>query len=269
MTHKTVRQLNALPLGGALPPTIQEGSGARTLAAPAETDDERVLDPALGGDDGATREALRAELTKVREVLAQRELEIAELKRRIASFEKRPIDMQPQTSAAYDMKPTLAATAPASQPAAEAPPPTAPAEPTYPTLQRVAVGYATNSSLPPTSSRESAPPSQRKASRRSCELELEFTEDSHFYAGLTQDISQGGVFIATYRLFPVGSRLELAFELPDGTRVKTRGEVRWLREGAAAGTRPGMGVAFSDLPEAALTAIADFCRERPPLYMDI
>jgi hypothetical protein len=30
-----------------------------------------------------------------------------------------------------------------------------------------------------------------------------------------------------------------------------------------------MGVAFSDLPEHVLTAIDRFCRERPPLYIEL
>jgi len=70
-------------------------------------------------------------------------------------------------------------------------------------------------------------------------------------------------------LLPVGSRLELSFGLPDGTEVKTGGEVKWLRESGRGGERPGMGVAFLGLSEDAIVAIDRFCCERPPLYMDI
>jgi uncharacterized protein (TIGR02266 family) len=137
----------------------------------------------------------------------------------------------------------------------------------YPVLSNIAVALSA-SSLPPRSA-DSTPPSQRRAQRKVCALELEFTEETHFYAGLTQDISEGGVFIATYHLFPVGTRLELSFQLPDGTLIKTCGRVRWLRGDAAQGERPGMGVAFGDLAEDALSAIARYCQERPPLYMEI
>jgi uncharacterized protein (TIGR02266 family) len=78
------------------------------------------------------------------------------------------------------------------------------------------------------------------------------------------------VFVATYHVFPVGSRLELNFQLPDGTEVRARGVVRWVRAKAEPGEeRPGMGVAFSELSEAALTAIARYCLERAPLYMEL
>ncbi len=82
-------------------------------------------------------------------------------------------------------------------------------------------------------------------------------------------MAQGGLFIATYRVQPLGTELELEFELPDGARVCAQGVVRWFREGAAAmSDRPGMGVEFTALPEAALVAIERFCRVRPPLYME-
>ena len=83
-------------------------------------------------------------------------------------------------------------------------------------------------------------------------------------------MSEGGVFIATYRVQPVGTPLRLAFELPCGTKVTARGEVRWIREGDGDSNdgRPGMGIAFTSLPEAALLAIGRFCRQRPPLYME-
>ncbi|HET9930928.1 MAG TPA: TIGR02266 family protein, partial [Polyangiaceae bacterium] len=132
----------------------------------------------------------------------------------------------------------------------------------YPVLQHVAVALRA-STLPPAGP-DSAPPSQRKAPRRSCEIELAFTEETQFYTGLTQDISEGGVFVATYRLFPIGTRLELSFQLPDGTLVSTWGRVRWLRD-ASAENRPGMGVEFGELRDDVARAIARFCEQRAPL----
>jgi|GEM_PF-1457385 len=113
------------------------------------------------------------------------------------------------------------------------------------------------------------PSSRRRNQRLQLELELEFKEDTHFYAGITQDLSQGGVFVATYRLLAVGTLLWLAFDLPDGTHVRTRGEVRWLRGEQDGSLRPGMGVAFVDLPEPSLRAIEAFCCARAPLYIEI
>lgn len=136
----------------------------------------------------------------------------------------------------------------------------------YPVLKHVAVALRA-STLPPAGP-DSVPPSQRKNPRRSCEIELAFSEETQFYTGLTQDISEGGVFVATYRLFPVGTRLELSFQLPDGTLVSTWGRVRWLRDEAAQ-CRPGMGVEFGELREDVARAIAKFCEQRAPLYIEV
>ena len=131
-------------------------------------------------------------------------------------------------------------------------------------LQRVAVTYRANS-VPPTL----GTPITRQSERQRCEIQIEFTEETHFYAGLTQDISEGGVFIATYHLRPVGVRLDLSFVLPDGVEVQATGVVRWLRDGTTEGSRPGMGVAFTDLKQEALESINKYCRARAPIYMDI
>ena len=150
----------------------------------------------------------------------------------------------------------------------------------YPTLRRVSLSMGAVTP-PPESARDNTrsserpahdsvvPSSRRRNQRLQLELELEFKEDTHFYAGITQDLSQGGVFVATYRLLAVGTLLWLAFDLPDGTHVRTRGEVRWIRGEQDGSLRPGMGVAFVDLPEPSLRAIEAFCRERAPLYIEI
>ncbi len=101
------------------------------------------------------------------------------------------------------------------------------------------------------------------------EFELEFNYETHFFAGLTLDISTGGLFIATYQLLPVGTRLSLSFQLPDGTRLSVRGEVRWVRSGGEGHERPGMGVAFRELPAEARDKIAAYCLKRPPLYVEL
>lgn len=184
------------------------------------------------------------------------------------------------TTLNIDDAPSKAGFAPA--PAPHAPIPDSDFE-AYPTLKRLSLSTAmqaaaerahTSSAPPPGENKGEAsesvvPSSRRRNQRLALELELEFTEDTHFYAGITQDLSQGGVFVATYRVLPVGTHLWLSFDLPDGTHVHTRGEVRWIREEQEGSLRPGMGVAFRDLPELALEAIQRFCRSREPLYIEI
>jgi len=115
--------------------------------------------------------------------------------------------------------------------------------------------------------RPSLPPSQRKDVRRVVELPVEFDSETQFYAGMTQDISEGGVFIATYRVLPVGTQLGLSFELPCSTKIVARGEVRWIRAPSST-SRPGMGIAFLELSAQAIPALSRFCHQNAPLYME-
>jgi len=232
-----------------------EGSVARAIGQTAASDPRSGPFPF---------NASKAEFERLERELEKRDHEIAQLKARLAKYECEP----PPTSAAKpEAAPAQASVTAPHEPLFAATPVSDPRD-AYPTLQRVALVLESCSLLPPPIS-ASQPPSQRRSARRSCEIELEFTEESHFYAGLTQDISQGGVFIATYKLLPIGRRLMLNFDLPDGTHINANGEVRWLRDTASPSARPGMGIAFLDLPEESERAIAEFCKERPPLYMDL
>jgi uncharacterized protein (TIGR02266 family) len=118
-----------------------------------------------------------------------------------------------------------------------------------------------------------APPSsgaeRRQKERRECEFDVEFLGDSHFITGITQDLSEGGVFVATYQRLPIGTPVCLAFELPDGHRVEARGEVRWIRgEREESGTRPGLGIAFTELDAESLAKISAFCGSLPARYYE-
>ena len=118
----------------------------------------------------------------------------------------------------------------------------------------------------------SPPPSaseRRDAERIVLEVELGIASDSNFYAGLTMDISTGGVFFATYQLLPVGALVGLVFDLPGGHCVKVNGEVRWLRQSRTNDMMPGMGIAFNALRRQDQEAIEAFCKSRAPLYYDV
>jgi len=113
-----------------------------------------------------------------------------------------------------------------------------------------------------------APGSDRRGDpRHGCEIEVEFADESHFFAGLTQDISRGGLFVSTYHLLPVGSRLSLRFELPNGAQIEVLGQVRWVLD-SDADSRPGIGIEFVEASPEVLNGIAAFCAARPPLYFD-
>jgi uncharacterized protein (TIGR02266 family) len=107
---------------------------------------------------------------------------------------------------------------------------------------------------------------RRIAPRYAAEIQVTLTSESQFFAGITGDISTGGVFIATYEERPIGTVFELTFTLPRAT-VTARGTVRWVRP-VSSGAIPGLGIVFDDLPEESRDAIQSFCRSRPPLFHD-
>jgi Tfp pilus assembly protein PilZ len=75
------------------------------------------------------------------------------------------------------------------------------------------------------------------------------------------------VFVQTYRDLPVGSDVEVLFELPDG-QLKAHGCVRWHRDNSDS-SPPGVGIAFEKLGEDDRQVIQRFCEQRAPLYYDV
>lgn len=114
-------------------------------------------------------------------------------------------------------------------------------------------------------------PAERRATpRKALQVEVGFATDSNFYAGFTEDISEGGLFVATIMLQPVGSRISLTFGLPDGSEIMTTGVVRWLRDprNDHDDCVPGMGVQFDDLSADELALIREFISLREPIFFE-
>lgn len=111
---------------------------------------------------------------------------------------------------------------------------------------------------------------RRTAERVSVATEVGVYSDSNFYTGFTEDVSEGGLFVATYDLQPIGTRIELEFGLPGGAEFKLVGVVRWLRDPIMAedGMFPGMGVQFVELTEEDKALISEFVGTREPLFYD-
>jgi uncharacterized protein (TIGR02266 family) len=98
-------------------------------------------------------------------------------------------------------------------------------------------------------------------------FQVEFAYDTQFFADLAGDVSKGGIVITTYRDVPVGTSVHLDFELPNGTPVQVRGEVRWIREDSALARR-GLAIAFTEITYGALQAISEYCAVHRPLFVD-
>ncbi len=111
------------------------------------------------------------------------------------------------------------------------------------------------------------PDKRQSGERVRVEADLGLLSDSNFYTGLSQDLSTGGLFVATYQPRPPGTKVALFFVLPNGHAVRADGVVRWTSEGKG-DVAPGMGIAFQRLAPGDLDAIAEFCELRSPMYHD-
>lgn len=109
---------------------------------------------------------------------------------------------------------------------------------------------------------------QRASERVAVAVEINLASDSQFFSGLAGDISEGGLFVSTYRALPIGSAVDLEFSLPGSDApLHARGVVRWLREHSTGQPR-GVGIAFDALSEEDRERIHRFCEMRPPLYYE-
>ena len=117
--------------------------------------------------------------------------------------------------------------------------------------------------------RSSAPPkAQRTKARVKMQAAVDFTSDNNFFNGFSANISDGGLFVATVNLLPLGTEVDLSFSLPSGERIEARGVVQWVREvnDQLPDVFPGMGVQFAQLQPAAQSAITQFLVQRDPLF---
>jgi uncharacterized protein (TIGR02266 family) len=93
---------------------------------------------------------------------------------------------------------------------------------------------------------------------------------TNFFTGFSPEIASGGLFIATYNIFPVGTRFTVSTSL-DGHAIFTEeGEVNWVREynEHAPDVAPGMGVVFNRLSETAAEAINRFISSRDAIFYE-
>jgi uncharacterized protein (TIGR02266 family) len=112
----------------------------------------------------------------------------------------------------------------------------------------------------------------RASERFDLEVKVDLESEHNFYTGLTQNISAGGLFIATHQLRRIGDRITLKFSLPGSDKtVAVETEVRWIRENSSlqkVDGATGMGVRFVNLTPEASAIINSFIQSRESLYYD-
>lgn len=108
----------------------------------------------------------------------------------------------------------------------------------------------------------------RTSPRVKMQAAVDFTSDNNFFNGFSANISDGGLFVATVNLLPLGTEVDLSFSLPSGDRIEAKGVVQWVREvnDQMPDVFPGMGVQFAQLNPAAQSAITQFLVQRDPLF---
>jgi DNA-binding NarL/FixJ family response regulator len=62
--------------------------------------------------------------------------------------------------------------------------------------------------------------------------------------------------------FPIGSRVQVSFELEDRRPVQVQGEVRWRRASSRPASRAGLGIEFTDIGDESRDAVEEFVRSR-------
>lgn len=76
-------------------------------------------------------------------------------------------------------------------------------------------------------------------------VRLSFASPNEFLEAYTENVSLGGLFIATHVDVPPGTAVQLTLEFGGGKGLRVRGEVVWQRE--MPGKGPGIGVRFQDM----------------------
>jgi len=110
-------------------------------------------------------------------------------------------------------------------------------------------------------------PTLRSVSHWALTAHVTLDSEDALYAGLSYDVTSGGVFVATVDMPPVGARVDLAVTLPNGRELEVSGVVRWVRDAdiASDGLPAGCGIEWKGLPLDAYDDLAAFASEREPI----
>ncbi len=102
----------------------------------------------------------------------------------------------------------------------------------------------------------------RRTERTALVVRVDYSTVDTFFSDFTSNINEGGMFIETDAPSPIGTRVQLQFQLPgSGDPLKLEGRVVWSNPPDGSTEGPGMGVEFENLDDAARARINDVVRQ--------
>ena len=123
------------------------------------------------------------------------------------------------------------------------------------------------------SDQEAVDESGRIADRVGVQVRVDLRSENTFFTGFSENISEGGLFIATEAPHEIGDELDVELSLMGGGhRIAQKVVVRWIRPAEAAGGLPaGMGVQFVELTTHQQDALQEFVdsRIKDTLFYDL
>ncbi|MCP4676868.1 MAG: hypothetical protein GY854_15405 [Deltaproteobacteria bacterium] len=113
-------------------------------------------------------------------------------------------------------------------------------------------------------------PGGMAGARAYLEARLEDCQENNFYTGFSGDIDSGGIFVSTYDVKPVDTRVAVRVGFPGGDVVSSFGVVEWVREynPHLPDMAPGMGVRLTSLDGPSKKRINAHMRDHPALFFE-
>ena len=117
----------------------------------------------------------------------------------------------------------------------------------------------------------STPP--RQMPRVPLAVEVDFSGDTNLYVGFSENLSEGGIFVATYTPRQVGEQFDISFTMPGVVKAITCAVVvtwsvpfRDKIDDEHSERVPGMGLKFLNLSKQQAALLAAFVAQREPLF---
>ena len=103
---------------------------------------------------------------------------------------------------------------------------------------------------------------RRKHIRTSMKITVQVVDRDEYFSLETVDVGEGGVFLKTDAPSPVGTLLQLSFNIPGYSQpLRVEGEVVYAFQSLTEGHNPGMGVSFRNLSREAEYILSHFVED--------